>query len=152
MAPGGVLEVDNSLRASSGVESHDCGPLGKVIDYGRLQPNRGSVGEVPAMCQMEVNECLPTLPDQGNRGEVRAVRQMEITRHLRATQRKMDQLTSEGGQPASDRVPTPGPSRQEMELLRNQMQELQNTIEQMRNQQQSDWALDLSDEPPPAYD
>jgi hypothetical protein len=81
------------------------------------------------------------------------VRQMEISKRLRAAQHEMNQLTAaQAAQPASDRVPTPGPSRQEVASLRDQVQELQNRIEQMQNQQQSDWALGLSDEPPPAYD
>jgi hypothetical protein len=107
---------------------------------------------MPAMRQMEINERLCTLPNEGNGGEVRTVCQMEINERLRAARHEMDQLTAaQGAQPASDSVRTPGPSRQEMASLRNQVQELQNRMEQMQNQQRSDWALGLSDEPPPAY-
>jgi hypothetical protein len=161
MGPGGTLDVDNFPRASPRVHFHYRGPSGSdnyyasgtVVDYGQLQPNRGNMGEVPAMRQMQSNERFRTLPNQGNREEVRAMRQMEISRRLRAAQREMNQLTAaQGAQPASDRVPTPGPSRQsrEMASFRDQVRELQNRI-RMRNQQQSDWALGLSDDPPPAY-
>jgi hypothetical protein len=125
MAPGGILNVDNSPGVSPEVESHHRGPSGS-------------------------DRSLPNW--QGNGEEVHAVRQMEIGKRLRAAQRAMDLLTAaQRAQPDSDRVPTPGPLQQEVASLRNQMQELQNTIEQMRNQQQSDGALGLSDEPPPAY-
>ena len=119
-----------------------------VIDYG------GSVGEVPAVRQMESNERFRAMSSHGSGGDVRAARQMEISERIRAAQREMDQLTAaQGTQPAgSGRVPTPAPTQQEMASLRNQVQELRNRIEQMQNQQQSDWALGLSDEPPPAYD
>ena len=161
MMPGGILDVDNSPRASPRVESHcDRGPSGSenyysaplmsgapVIDYG------GGVGEVPAVRQMESNERFRAMSNQGSGGDVRAARQMEISERIRAAQREMDQLTAaQNSQPASGRAPTPAPSQQEMVSLRNQVQELKNKIEQMQNQQQSDWALGLSDEPPPAYE
>ncbi|KAF8630443.1 hypothetical protein AX17_005420 [Amanita inopinata Kibby_2008] len=115
-------------------------------------------------------------PRRGNvnssktREEIREMRQMEIDQRLQSAQREMNNLTvkqslrsspnspaSQGATEGSGRGVAGAESESEagagegMEELKEQVRSLSTQIEHLRVQQQSDWALGLSDEPPPAY-
>ncbi|KAK2466636.1 hypothetical protein APHAL10511_000894 [Amanita phalloides] len=91
-----------------------------------------------------------------SRDELRAVRQMEIDQRLKSAQLEMSNLTTR----QTTRRPPPSLSgdsarqeetEQEMQSMRAQIRQLRTQIESLQSEQQSDWALGLSDEPPPAY-
>jgi hypothetical protein len=142
MARGGILDVDDFAGASPRVkEPHHLSPSdpdnhssslsasapsGVLIDYGP-QPNRGNMGEVPAMRQMGTSERMGSA-------------QHEIDQHTAA----------QHAQPADDRNLTLARSQQEISSLRNQMQEMRNRIDHLEDQLQPSRALDLSDEQPAA--
>jgi hypothetical protein len=143
MTPGGILDVDDFPGASPRVEephhhhspsdpnnhSSSVSTAGALIDYGRPRPDRGNMGDIPAM------------------------RQMGISKRVGSAQHEIDQhRAAQSAQPAGDRSPTPARSQQEISSLRNQVQELRNRIDHLQDQRQSDRALDLSDEQPPAYE
>jgi hypothetical protein len=87
----------------------------------------------------------PSTPEQ-TREKVRHERQEELDHRLRVVQREMEQLT--GSTLALRHTGEEGLSvtdmRMEMSMMREQ-------IALLRAQQQSAWALGLSDDPPPGY-
>ncbi|PFH51669.1 hypothetical protein AMATHDRAFT_58420 [Amanita thiersii Skay4041] len=98
------------------------------------------------------------------REHVRSQRQMEIHTRLETAQREMNNLatrrslhhsmrssSSRTGSGARNGVESTTEAEQEMEALREQIRALRTQIDYLQAQQQSDWALGLSDEPPPAY-
>ena len=135
---GGILDVDNFQGVGPIIvqQSHHRSPpdannsysasSGALIDYGRPQPDRGSMGEAPAM------------------------RQTEISKRFSSTQ-QTQLAAAQGVQPVDDRSP-PARSLQEMASLRNQVEELRNRVDHLQGQQQPDRALDPSEEQPPAYE
>jgi hypothetical protein len=155
MTPGGI---DIFQRESPRVESHYRNPSYSNISTSTsgaltgLRPNRGRGGEGPPIREVQIDERLRSVPNQASRGEVRAKRQMEISERFRSAQQELDQLIgAQSTQPASDSSSAPARSQQEMASLRDQVQELRNRIQELQDQRQSDSALGLPDEQPPAY-
>ncbi|RXW12972.1 hypothetical protein EST38_g12881 [Candolleomyces aberdarensis] len=79
---------------------------------------------------------------------VRQARQAEINDRLRALQQEMDQLraSSGGGGPQDGNG-----GADAMTEMREQMERMKREIEALRANQRSEWALGLTDEPPPGY-
>ena len=88
--------------------------------------------------------------------ELRAMRQMEINQRLQNAQQEMYNLTSRQmqgglGLPTSDFERQESERDSEMVSMREQIRQISSQIEQLQRERSSDWALGLSDEPPPAY-
>ena len=84
------------------------------------------------------------------------MRQMEINQRLQNAQQEMYNLTSRqihGGlsSPTSDFDRQESERDSEMVSMREQIRQISTQIEQLQRERSSDWALGLSDEPPPAY-
>ena len=89
-----------------------------------------------------------------SRDELRALRQTEINRRLQNAQHEIYNLTSRQSMrsgPGSSTSDAQG-TENEMETMREQIRQLKTQIEQLQSERSSDWALGLSDNPPPAYD
>jgi len=87
------------------------------------------------------------------REEVSALRQMEINQRLLSAQREIENLTSSRNSSVSPSIQggRPAETGQAVDDLWEQMRMLQGQIEHLRMEIRSDWAMGLSDEPPPAY-
>ncbi|KAF8630449.1 hypothetical protein AX17_005426 [Amanita inopinata Kibby_2008] len=141
--PSGAMSNDQTLSTLDYTDLSST--QGSLIPLRRDAPRRGSVSS------------------SKTREEVRAMRQMEIDQRLQSAQREMNNLTvrqslrlspnSPASQGAGGGRGSAGGAEagEEMEVLREQVRSLNAQIDHLRVQQQSDWALGLSDEPPPAY-
>ena len=103
------------------------------------------------------NQPVPAHPHSAkSRDELRAVRQTEINERLQNAQREMYNLTSRQSMRSGPGSSTSDVGRREteneMETMREQIRQLKTQIEQLQSERSSDWALGLSDNPPPAYD
>ncbi|KAM6500193.1 hypothetical protein JOM56_003207 [Amanita muscaria] len=89
-----------------------------------------------------------------DREKLRAIRQTEIDEQLNSAQREMENLAARQSMPPPpppNAAERPAPTDQAMEALREQVRMLSGQIEHLHRERQSDWALGLSDEAPPAY-
>ncbi|KIL67158.1 hypothetical protein M378DRAFT_160158 [Amanita muscaria Koide BX008] len=135
-------------------------PAGTVAGWnsGSLSYSRSALGS--ASDYTDVPLATPLLPMRGgshtplssDREKLRAIRQTEIDEQLNSVQREMENLAARQSMPPPPNVARrPAPTDQEMEALREQVRMLSGQIEHLHRERQSDWALGLSDEPPPAY-
>jgi hypothetical protein len=83
------------------------------------------------------------------------MRQMEINKRIESAEREMSNLAQRHTLNSVSGLSTSGSSSQgeeeDVESMREQIRQLRSQIVNLQLQQQSDWALGLSDEPPPAY-
>ena len=86
-----------------------------------------------------------------SREKLRAMRQTEINERLRSAQQEMNSLTSNQSVRVAPQGRRTTQTGQEMASLREQIEELRSQIGNLQGQRQSDWALGLTDEQPPAY-
>ena len=103
----------------------------------------------------------PLLPSSlnvaGTREEVRRARQQDLDNRLRVVQHNILQLeeSSARGRSVSLRRQTSGAAEEEMHMsmpdIQEAIQSMREQIGVLRRQQQSAWALGLSDDPPPGY-
>ena len=133
-------------RGSSNQQSHNRSPSSNLAsEVTLLVPVRRD------------NQPPPAHPHSTkSRDELRAVRQMEINQRLQNAQREMYDLTSRESMRSGPGSSTSDVGRQgaehEMETMRESIRQLRTQIEQLQSERSSDWALGLSDNPPPAYD
>ncbi|KAF8077613.1 hypothetical protein FPV67DRAFT_1775019 [Lyophyllum atratum] len=97
-----------------------------------------------------------TATQDSSREAVRRARQSEIDQRLRVVRREMHDLKTDitTETPRRESVRSTGRTRTdeaEISEMREQMRLMQEQIEFLRGQQQSEWAQGLSDEPPPGY-
>jgi len=86
-----------------------------------------------------------------SREKLRAMRQTEINERLQSAQQEMSNLTLSQPTQLASQGQRPGQTDQEMASLREQIEELRSQIGNLQGQRQSDWALGLTDDQPPAY-
>ncbi|KAM6500185.1 hypothetical protein JOM56_003199 [Amanita muscaria] len=116
--------------------------------------------DVPAHHQPYHKRKIPVSahePTQSKAARLRQERQREIDEYIQSAQRELDNLRPDRNPGSANEIGNPsaaGPSQPspELDLLRNEMQQLRDQIEYLHVQRESDLALGLSDEPlPPAY-
>ncbi|KAF5386634.1 hypothetical protein D9615_001525 [Tricholomella constricta] len=95
-----------------------------------------------------------TATPDARQDELRRGRQLEIDRQLRAVKRDMHNLRSDITTETARQPPVRqrrGDEGTEVAEMREQMRLMKQQIAYLQTQQQSDWALGLSNEPPPGY-
>ena len=133
------------------------GPLNDQQNHIR-SPSSNLASEVTLLTPVRRdNQPLPVHPHTTkSRDELRAVRQTELDQRLQNAQREMQDLTSRQSVRSVPGSSTSDVGRQgmenEMETMREQIRQLRTLIEDLQSERSSDWALGLSDDPPPAYD
>lgn len=145
------------------ISSEQLGAAGSMPRFGALHIETGSHSQSRSLSSTD-NLDLPSsggsltpmrrhqepsahLPGTSNQEKLRIMRQREINDRLQLAQREMSSLASRQISPSEGS----SSAGQEMASLREQVQELRDQIGDLQTQRNSDWALGLTDEQPPAY-
>ena len=130
--------------------------------YRTLHLGGAALSDPPSSQQLPSSPLLLTpLNVKGTREEVRRARQQDLDNRLRVVQHNIVQLEESNARPGrsvSSRQQTSGAAEIIEEEMHMSMPDIQEAIRSMREQigvlrrqQQSAWALGLSDDPPPGY-
>ncbi|KAF8624118.1 hypothetical protein AX15_006027 [Amanita polypyramis BW_CC] len=132
--------------------SHSSGSLpGNALLSGR-SPSSPDYLSSPSSSTKLRGKYSPNARNVGNQDELRALRQMEINERIQNAQQQVNALTSrQSMSPPPNERGRSVETEQEMETMREQIRQLSHQIGNMQHERQSDWAMGLSDDAPPAY-
>ncbi|KAF9532857.1 hypothetical protein CPB83DRAFT_903366 [Crepidotus variabilis] len=165
-AYGGYMSAVGGSNSGEDTSESAHARLVTVTDGDHLStPNQmRSVG--PMVSGATAGSSVPTLWGAGmsaqQREDVRRERQRELDERMCQVQDEMNHLAADmtGQKPSRRRsirrpqAPSSvtGEEEMSMEEMREQLRVMTNQVSYLRNQQQSAWALGLSDDPPPGYE